>query len=90
MADVWGPNHVFRSGLRELVVVRAQLHALESELVAGARRRGHKWRELGDDLGLSAHGVRKRHLAVDPIYAWKSQREPALTDYLKGLRESDA
>jgi len=44
-----------------------------------ARRRGCGWRDLGEDLGLSAHGVRKRHLAVDPIYAWRSS----------GRRESD-
>jgi hypothetical protein len=66
---------VFRSGLREIVAVRAALDALETELVIGARRRRYKWRELGEDLGLSAHGARKRHLAVDPIYAWRSQRE---------------
>jgi hypothetical protein len=76
--DPWGPGDVFRSGLREIVAVRQVLDAIEAELVAGARRRGHKWRELGEDLGLSAHGVRKRHLAVDPIYAWRSQRSPAL------------
>jgi hypothetical protein len=72
--DPWGPGDVFRSGLREIVAVRQALDALEAELVVGARGRGHNWRELGEDLGLSAHGVRKRHVAVDPIHAWKVQR----------------
>jgi hypothetical protein len=72
--EPWGPGDVFRVGLREVVAVRAALDALETELVVGARRRGHKWRELGEDLGLSAHGVRKRHLTVDPIYARRSRR----------------
>jgi hypothetical protein len=65
---------VFRSGLREIVAARAALDRLETELIVGARGRGHNWRELGEDLGLSAHGVRKRHLAVDPIRAWRAQR----------------
>ena len=76
--EPWGPGDVFRSGLREIVAVRAALDALETELVVGARRRGSKWRELGEDLGLSAHGARKRHLAADPIYAWRSRREDRL------------
>ena len=71
-----GPGDVFRSGLREIVAVRAALDALETQLVVHARSRGCKWRELGEDLGLSAHGARKRHLAADPIHAWRSQRDP--------------
>lgn len=58
--------------------MRAALDALETELVVGARSRGYSWRKLGEDLGLSAHGVRKRHIADDPIYAWRSQRDPWL------------
>jgi hypothetical protein len=72
--DPWGPGDVFRSGLREIVALRAVLDALEAELVVGARGRGCRWQDLGEDLGLSAHGVRKRHLASDPIYAWKQRR----------------
>ena len=72
--DPWGPGDVFRSGLREIVALRAMLDALEVELVIGARGRGHRRRDLGEDLGLSAHGVRKRHLAGDPIHAWKTER----------------
>ena len=72
--DPWGPGDVFRSGLREIVAVRTALDALETELVVGARDRGYSWRQLGEDLGLSPYGVRKRHLAVDPIYAWRSRR----------------
>lgn len=85
--EPWGPGDVFRSGLREIVAVRAALDALETELVVGARSRGYSWRELGKDLGLSAHGVRKRHLAVDPIYAWRSQRDPWL-EAMSDKRES--
>jgi hypothetical protein len=88
--DPYGRGDVFRTGLREIVAARAALAALESELVVGARRRGYKWRELGEDLELSPHGARKRHLAVDPIYARKSQREPGLAEYLSELeRRSD-
>jgi hypothetical protein len=72
--EPWGPGDVFRSGLREIVALRRVLDALEIELVVSARRRGCGWRDLGEDLGLSAHGVRKRHLAVDPIHAWRSSR----------------
>jgi hypothetical protein len=81
--EPWGPGDVFRSGLREIVALRAVLYSLETEFVIGARGRGCKWRELGEDLGLSAHGVRKRHLAVDPIHAWRSQRAPGLAALLE-------
>ena len=82
MFDPWGPGDVFRSGLREIMAARAALDRLETELVVGARGRGYKWRELGEDLGLSAYGVRKRHVAVDPIYAWRSQRTRGLAPSL--------
>jgi hypothetical protein len=85
--EPWGPGDVFRSGLREIVAVRAALDALETELIVGARSRGYSWRELGKDLGLSAHGLRKRHLAVDPIYAWRSQRDSGL-EAIPDKRES--
>lgn len=88
--DPWGPGDVFRSGLREIVAARAALDALETELVIGARRRGYKWRELAQDLNMSAHGARRRHLAHDPIYAWRSQREPGLAEYLAELAASEA
>jgi hypothetical protein len=84
--EPWGPGDVFRSGLREIVAARAALDALETELVVGARRRGCKWRQLGDDLGISAHGARKRHLAADPIYAHRSQPRSIL-DGVTGERE---
>ena len=74
---------MFRSGLREIAAVRAALDGLETALIVGARSRGYKWRELGEDLGLSAHGARKRHLAVDPIHAWRSQRTPGLEALLE-------
>jgi hypothetical protein len=81
--DPWGPGDVFRSGLREIVALRAVLDALEAELVISARGRGYRWRDLGEDLGLSAHGVRKRHIASDPIHAWRAQRARPLDDVLR-------
>ena len=66
---IWGAGDVYRSGLREIVAVRAALDALESALVAHARARGTSWHALGEDLGLTAHGARRRHLGVDPRYA---------------------
>ena len=65
-------DHVVRIGLREIVALRTVLDSLETKLVIEARRRGYRWRELGADLGLTAHGVRKRHVAHDPI----RQRRP--------------
>ncbi|MGH3073251.1 MAG: hypothetical protein ACRDNB_13435 [Gaiellaceae bacterium] len=79
----YGPNDVVRSGLREIVAVRAALDALEAALVVEGRRRGHRWATLGEELGLSAHGVRKRHLAIDPIYAWKLARPPSPAEELR-------
>jgi hypothetical protein len=69
--------------LRELVAVRAALDSLEVALVIEARRRGFRWRELGADLGLSAHGVRKRHVAQDPIRALRRPHEPMSFEELR-------
>jgi hypothetical protein len=76
-------NDPVRVGLRELVAVRAALDSLEAELVIQARRRGYRWRELGADLGLSAHGARKRHVARDPIAALRQPREPMTFEELR-------
>jgi hypothetical protein len=65
------------------VAVRAALDALERALVIEARRRGYRWRELGADLGLSPHGVRKRHVAQDPIRAARRTHEPMSFDELR-------
>jgi hypothetical protein len=86
--ESWDPGGNFRAGLREIVALRAALDGLEAELVAAARGQGCKWRELGDDLGMSGHGVRRRHLAVDPIYAWRAQREPLFAEDLAEPRQS--
>lgn len=75
MFDVYGSDDVFRTGLREILAARAVLDALEAQLIAGARNRGYAWRVLGEDLGLTRQGVRKRHLVVDPIYARRSEPE---------------
>jgi hypothetical protein len=71
-----GPEDVVHVGLRELVAARAALDRLEAALVREGRRRGYTWADLGAALGLSLYGVRRRHLAIDPIYAWKRARPP--------------
>ena len=76
---------VFRSGLREIVALRAVLVSLESELVVGARLRRHSWRAVGDDLGLSPGGARRRHLAVDPPRTREPYREASLAEALAHL-----
>lgn len=88
MFDPYGPNDVVRAGLRELVALRAALDTLEAALVAEGRRRGYCWRVLGEELGLTAHGVRRRHLAVDPIYAWKQSRPPSPAEELRAFLAS--
>ena len=65
--------------------MRAALESLEVALVVEGRRRGLRWSDLGADLGLSAHGARKRHLANDPIYAWKLQRPPTPAEEVERL-----
>jgi hypothetical protein len=87
-------DDVVRVALREIVAVRTALDSLETKLVIEARRRGHRWRELGADLGLSAHGVRKRHVAHDPIRAQRRPDEPMsfeeLRDALAAMTRSRA
>ena len=80
-----GPNDLVHTGLREIVAVRAALDALEAALVVEGRRRGHRWADLGADLGLSLHGVRRRHLGRDPIYAWKLARPPSPAEEIRCL-----
>lgn len=72
----YGRDDIVRTGLREIVALRRALDRLEAALVTEGRRRGYHWADLGEDLGLSLHGARRRHLANDPIYAWKLQRQP--------------
>ena len=72
-----------RVGLRELGAVRAALDWLEAALVIEARGRGYRWHEIGADLGLSAHGARKRHLAQDPIRARRQPHEPMSFEELR-------
>ena len=56
-----------REALEAIHAARAALTSLERTLVAHARRRGATWSELGEPLRLSKQGVRRRHLAIDPI-----------------------
>jgi hypothetical protein len=79
----YGPNDVVRAGLREIVAARAALDRLEAALVFEGRRRGYRWAVIGAELGLTAHGARRRHLAIDPIYAWKRSRPPAPEEELR-------
>jgi hypothetical protein len=76
MFDRHGPNDIVHAGLREVLAARHALDRLEAALVLEGRRRGYRWVDLGSALGLSLHGVRRRHLGIDPIYAWKQTRPP--------------
>jgi hypothetical protein len=67
--------------LRELVAARIELDAKEAELVVRARSDGATWTDLGRSLGLSKQAVRKRHLAIDPIFARRSTRPPTIDEY---------
>ena len=75
-----------RAGLREVAAARATLESLETQLVVRARLSGCTWAELGDDLDLSAGGVRRRHLAVDPIFARRPARPPTIEEYHAEMR----
>lgn len=83
-----GRDDVVRAGLREVVAAREALDRLEAALVVEGRRRGYRWSQLGDDLGLSLHGVRRRHLVRDPVYAWKRTRPPSPAEELRQLLAS--
>jgi hypothetical protein len=74
-------SEAVRAELREIVAARAALDEREVELIVRGRENGLTWAELGDDLGLTAGGVRRRHLAVDPIFARRSSRSPTIAEY---------
>ena len=46
-----------------------------------AREHGATWSELGEPLGLSKQGARRRHLAIDPIFARRPRRPPTIDEY---------
>jgi hypothetical protein len=69
------------AALRELVSTRVALESLERTLVARARLHGATWSDLAGPLGLSKQGVRRRHLATDPIFARRSRRPPTIAEY---------
>ena len=79
----YGQDDVVHAGLRLVAAARETLDRLEAALVVEGRRRGYRWADLGADLGLGLHGVRRRHLARDPIYAWKQSRPSAPFDDLR-------
>lgn len=70
-----------RSGLREVVAARAALDSLEAQLVVHARLGGCTWAELAQDLELTAGGVRRRHLAVDPVFARGALQPPSIDEF---------
>lgn len=70
-----------RAGLREVVAARAVLESLETELVAQARLNGCTWAELARDLELTAGGVRRRHLEIDPASRRRSPKPPTIDEY---------
>jgi hypothetical protein len=72
---------VAENALREIVAAHAALDSLEATLVALARSRGANWSELAIPLGLSKQGVRKRHLAIDPIFARRALRPQTIDEY---------
>jgi hypothetical protein len=69
------------SALREIVSAREALDSLERTLVVHARSYGSTWSDIAGPLGLSKQGVRRRHLAVDPIFARRSRRPPTIAEY---------
>lgn len=69
------------TALRELVAARAALDSLETMLVVRARSSGATWSDLAASLGLSKQGVRKRYLAIDPIFQRRSQKPPTIEEY---------
>jgi hypothetical protein len=69
------------AALLEVAVARRALADLEAALVVQARAVGATWTEIAAPLSLTKQGVRKRHLAVDPIYARRTQRPPTLDEY---------
>ena len=79
--DVRVIESTVETALRELVATRVTLESLEATLVARARSRGASWPELAAPLGLSKQGVRKRHLAIDPIFQRHSLTPPTIEEY---------
>lgn len=67
--------------LRRIAAARAELDVQEAETVARARLTGATWVDVGQSLGLSKQGARKRHLAIDPISARRSTRPPTIEEY---------
>jgi hypothetical protein len=70
-----------RAGLREVVAVREALNSLEAQLVVQARLSGCTWTELAEDLELTPGGVRRRHLAIDPVFARRPVRRSSIDEY---------
>ncbi len=74
-------NHELDEELRSIAAARAALDVREAETVARARLSGATWVDVGQSLGLSKQGARKRHLAIDPIFARRPSRVPSIEEY---------
>ena len=74
-------DEAIEQGLEAIVAARGALDSLERMLVARAREHGATWSELGEPLGLSKQGARRRHLAIDPIFARRPRRPPTIDEY---------
>lgn len=59
------PTEQLRDELLAIAAARVALDARESELVVAARARGCTWAEIGEILGLTANGARKRHIEAE-------------------------
>ena len=74
-------DEAIEQGLEAIAAARGALDSLERTLVARAREHGATWSELGGPLGLSKQGARRRHLAIDPIFARRPRRAPTIAEY---------
>jgi hypothetical protein len=74
-------DEAIAQGLEAIVAARGALDSLERTLVARAREHGATWSELGELLGLSKQGARRRHLAIDPIFARRARRPQTIDEY---------
>ena len=74
-------DEAIERGLEAIVAARGALDSLERTLVVRAREHGATWSELCGPLGLSKQGARRRHLAIDPIFARRPLRPPTIAEY---------
>jgi hypothetical protein len=71
--------------LRELLELRRTLDSVEDALVRTARLEGSSWTAIGEDLGLTRQGARRRHLEHDPMRTRGEHRVSGFDAYLERL-----